>query len=121
MVVLASNLHRNLDEAFLHRFEEVVYFPPLRAQERLLLWREGFSPRAHVKAGFERIAREHELSGGAIINVIRRVSLVGIAWGGRDADELIGDGNNGEAGISREGIGDLDIEEASRSERGKNL
>jgi SpoVK/Ycf46/Vps4 family AAA+-type ATPase len=32
VVVLASNLHHNLHEAFLCRFEEVVDVPPLRAQ-----------------------------------------------------------------------------------------
>ena len=80
VVILASNLHRNVDEAFLRRFEAVVYFSPPRAAERLRLWQEGFSPRAHVKGGLECIAREHDLTAGAIINVIRKVSLVGIAW-----------------------------------------
>ena len=74
-------LHRNVDEAFLHRFEAVVYSPPPHAEERLRLWREGFSPRADLKAGLERIAREHDLTAGAIINVIRKVSLAAIAWG----------------------------------------
>jgi SpoVK/Ycf46/Vps4 family AAA+-type ATPase len=46
VVILASNLHRNLDEAFRRRFEVVVYFPPPRAEKRLRLWREGFSPCA---------------------------------------------------------------------------
>ena len=113
VVVLASNLHRNLDEAFLRRFEAVVYFPPPRAEERLRLWREGFSPRADVKADLERIAREHELTGGAIINVIRKVSLAAIARGGLTNRESEGD--SGESPISQG-----DIEEAIRSERGKN-
>jgi SpoVK/Ycf46/Vps4 family AAA+-type ATPase len=113
VVVLASNLHRNLDEAFLRRFEAVVYFPPPRAEERLRLWREGFSPRADVKADLERLAREHELTGGAIINVIRKVSLAAIARGGLTNRESEGD--SGESPISQG-----DIEEAIRSERGKN-
>ena len=47
VVILASNLHRNLDEAFRRRFEAVVYyFPPPRAEKRLRLWRECFSPCA---------------------------------------------------------------------------
>ena len=113
VAILASNLHRNLDEAFLCRFEAVVYFPPLRAEERLRLWREGFSPRADVKADLERLAREHELTGGAIINVIRKVSLAAIAWGGQSHGE--GEGGSGESPISQG-----DIEEAIRSERAKN-
>ena len=111
VVVLASNLHRNLDEAFLRRFEAVVYFPPPRAEERLRLWREGFSPRAQVTADLERIAAEHDLTGGAIINVIRKVSLAAIARGGLSNV----DGDSRASPISHG-----DIEEAIRSERGKN-
>ena len=121
VVILASNLHRNLDEAFLRRFEAVVYFPPPRAEERLRLWREGFSPRADVKADLERLAREHELTGGAIINVIRKVSLAAIARGGQGDREAVAseaaedEGRRGDTLIS-----ETDIEEAIRSERGKN-
>jgi SpoVK/Ycf46/Vps4 family AAA+-type ATPase len=111
VVVLASNLHRNLDEAFLRRFEAVVYFPPPRAEERLRLWREGFSPRAQITADLERIAAEHDLTGGAIINVIRKVSLAAIARGGLSNV----DGDSRASPISHG-----DIEEAIRSERGKN-
>jgi SpoVK/Ycf46/Vps4 family AAA+-type ATPase len=116
VVVLASNLHRNLDEAFLRRFEAVVYFPPPRAEERLRLWREGFSPRAQVTADLERIAREHDLTGGAIINVIGKVSLAAIARGGLSS----GDGVSGDGGSRASPISHGDIEEAIRSERGKN-
>jgi SpoVK/Ycf46/Vps4 family AAA+-type ATPase len=106
VAILASNLHQNLDEAFLRRFEAVVYFPPPRAEERLRLWREGFSPKARVTADLERLARDHDLSGGAIINVIRRVSLAAIARGsGVDSGPVA--------------IGDGEIEEAIRAERGK--
>ena len=83
-----------------------MYFPPPRAEERLRLWREGFSPKAHVTADLERLARDHDLSGGAIINVIRRVSLAAIARGsGVDSGPVA--------------IGDGEIEEAIRAERGK--
>ncbi len=83
MVILASNLRDNVDPAFLRRFEAVVYFPLPRAEERLRLWQEGFSPRAQVQADLAVIAKEHELSGGAILNVIRTVSLQAIAEGQR--------------------------------------
>jgi SpoVK/Ycf46/Vps4 family AAA+-type ATPase len=95
----------------LHRFEAVVYSPPPHAEERLRRWREGFSPRADVKADLERIAHEHDLTGGAIINVIRKVSLAAIARGGLSNV----DGDSRASPISHG-----DIEEAIRSERGKN-
>jgi hypothetical protein len=93
IAILASNLRDNLDEAFMRRFESVVYFPLPRPAERLRLWTQGFSPRARLDASvdLDAIAREHELSGGAIINVIRYVSLAAIAEGERPItrDDLV--------------------------------
>ena len=70
------DLHRNLAEAFLLRFEAVVYFTPSAAEERLRLWNEGCSPWPQVTANLERIAAGHDLTGGAMINVIRRESPI---------------------------------------------
>jgi SpoVK/Ycf46/Vps4 family AAA+-type ATPase len=84
--ILASNLRDNLDDAFTRRFESVVYFPLPRPVERLRLWSRGFSPRArlHRDVDLDALAREHELSGGSIMNVIRQVSLQAIAAGERE-------------------------------------
>ena len=116
-MVLASNLHRNLHrnlhDAFLRRFKAVLYVPPLCAQERLRLWPEGFSPRPHVKADLERLVREHDLSGGAIINVIRKVRLPAIARGRQASGE-----DEEKRGATL--ISESDIEEAFRSGRSKN-
>ncbi|MCP4655409.1 MAG: ATP-binding protein, partial [bacterium] len=43
IAILASNLRENLDDAFSRRFESIIYFPMPRPEERLLLWRQGFS------------------------------------------------------------------------------
>ncbi len=85
IVILASNLRDNLDDAFTRRFESIVYFPVPRPAERLRLWTQGFSAKATLDAGvdLQAIARDHDLSGGAIINVIRQVSLTAIAEGER--------------------------------------
>jgi AAA+ superfamily predicted ATPase len=85
VVILASNLRQHIDDAFSRRFESVVYFPLPRAPERLRLWRQGFSDRACLArdVDLERIAVAHELAGGSIMNVIRRVSLAAIAEGDR--------------------------------------
>ena len=91
--ILASNLRDNLDDAFTRRFESVVYFPLPRPAERLRLWKQGFSPaaRLHPSVDFAAIARDHELSGGSIMNVIRQVSLTAIAEDSREIhhDDLI--------------------------------
>ena len=87
MVILATNLPANLDGAFLRRFESVVYFPLPGPEQRLRLWREAFSPLAQLEVDLEALAVRHELSGGLILNVVRRVSLQAIAAGGRSIGE----------------------------------
>lgn len=93
VVILASNLRDNLDPAFTRRFESILYFPMPDAEQRLQLWRQGFSPEATLGPALdlETIAKEHTLSGGSIINIIRYVSLAAIATGnvGIDQDRLL--------------------------------
>jgi AAA+ superfamily predicted ATPase len=88
IAILASNLRDNLDDAFSRRFESIVYFPVPRPAERLRLWQRGFSSKARLAKGvrLEVIAREFELSGGSIMNVIRQVSLEAIAGGERQIE-----------------------------------
>lgn len=88
VTILASNLPENLDDAFTRRFESVIYFPTPRPEERLSLWRKAFPERAPVEGvDFHAIAREYELSGGAIMNVVRQVCLESIAADGQVIDE----------------------------------
>lgn len=99
IAILASNLRDNVDDAFARRFESVIYFPMPRAEERLRLWRQGFSPLATLdrSVDLEALARDRVLSGGAIMNVIRYASLQALKGGGRPitADDLL-------TGIQRE-------------------
>ncbi|MCA9658078.1 MAG: ATP-binding protein [Myxococcales bacterium] len=85
VTILASNLPDNLDDAFARRFESVVYFPLPRPPERLRLWERGLSPRARLdpRVDLAALADAYELSGAAIMNVLRRVSLAAIAAGER--------------------------------------
>ena len=85
ITILATNLHDHLDDAFARRFESIVHFPLPRPAERLRLWTRGLSPRARLdpRVDLGALAREHELSGAAIMNVLRRVSLTAIAEGER--------------------------------------
>ncbi len=81
IAILASNRRENLDEAFTRRFESITYFPLPRPEERLRLWRQGFSPKAELAPDLdlEKIAKEHALTGGAIMNVICYASLQALA------------------------------------------
>ncbi|HET9439500.1 MAG TPA: ATP-binding protein [Longimicrobiales bacterium] len=77
VVILASNLKSNVDDAFLRRFQSVVHFPMPRPAERKRIWQNAFSPRAVLEDGIDlgRLAEKHELSGGTIMNVVRYSSL----------------------------------------------
>lgn len=83
IAILASNFRQNLDPAFIRRFESVIYFPMPRPAERLKLWRAGFSAKAelHEQVDLGQIAREHELSGGSILNVVRYASMQALRRG----------------------------------------
>jgi len=87
VVILASNLRGNIDEAFSRRFQSMIYFPMPGAEERLRLWRGAFSRQSRLEPGVDlaQIAEEFEVSGGAIVNVLRYSSLMAL----RDGRESI--------------------------------
>jgi hypothetical protein len=83
VVILATNLKSNIDEAFARRFQSMVYFPMPSAPERLLLWRQAFAGCVLApEVDFERIAQEYEISGGAIANVLRYACLMALRHAG---------------------------------------
>ena len=88
MVVLASNMKSNLDKAFIRRFESIIHFPKAKAPERLRLWEKGFSAASRLseEIKLEDLARNHELSGGSIMNVVRYSSLMALS---RESNEII--------------------------------
>ena len=79
MVILASNLKDNFDEAFLRRFQSIIYFPLPNKNERLTLWQKGFSKKAILDSvDLEEISIDYEVSGATIMNVVRYASLMAI-------------------------------------------
>ncbi|GAB2808539.1 ATP-binding protein [Ferruginibacter profundus] len=80
IVILASNLRANMDEAFTRRFQSVIHFNMPSAPERLQLWENAFSGTCnlHKNINLQKIADDYELAGGAIINVLRYCSLSAI-------------------------------------------
>lgn len=81
LVILASNLASNVDEAFARRFEQLIHFPMPRQGERRLIWQKGLPTAATLEAGVDltQLATRYELSGGTIMNVIRHTCLQAIA------------------------------------------
>jgi hypothetical protein len=83
VVILASNLRNNIDEAFARRFQSLIYFSIPQVEERFKLWRQSLSPVATLEAGLDlqMLAKKHELTGGMIMNVVRYCSLMSINRG----------------------------------------
>ena len=81
LIILASNLKSNIDDAFLRRFNEIIHFPMPNRREREEIWKKAF-PRIlkdkMAKTGntdvFRR-ASKYELSGGHIINAVQFACL----------------------------------------------
>jgi len=84
-VILATNLRANMDEAFTRRFQSMVHFTIPEAPQRLALWRNAFDGVCELApdVSLERLAEEHELAGGAIVNVLRYCTLTAISQGRR--------------------------------------
>jgi hypothetical protein len=83
VVILASNLKGNLDEAFARRFQSMIYFPMPSADERAELWRLAFSQKCRLEPAIDLrgLAEEFEISGGGIVNVLRSSSLATLRRG----------------------------------------
>lgn len=80
VVILASNLRANMDEAFTRRFQSIVHFTMPSAEERYQLWKGAFSGTCtlHPDIDLYKIAEDYELAGGSIINVLRFCALSAI-------------------------------------------
>lgn len=77
VVILASNLKANMDEAFTRRFQSMIHFSIPSADERYKLWQHAFSDTCtlHSDIDLRKIAYDYELTGGAIINILRFCAL----------------------------------------------
>lgn len=89
LVVLASNLKSNIDDAFLRRFQSIVHFPPPRAGERLLLWKQTFPAELPPapEADLTDLARKYELTGANIANIVQFACLNTLAAGQKQVSQ----------------------------------
>lgn len=78
LVILATNLKSNIDDAFARRFQSIIDFPMPKPKQRLQLWENTFSKKTTFADGveLEKISKDHEISGGSIMNVVRYCSLL---------------------------------------------
>ncbi|PHN06353.1 ATP-binding protein [Flavilitoribacter nigricans] len=89
LVILASNLKSNIDDAFLRRFQSIIHFPPPKAAERYRLWQQTFpkelSPDKSVD--LTAIARKYEITGANIVNIVQYSCLTVLARKEKSIDE----------------------------------
>jgi SpoVK/Ycf46/Vps4 family AAA+-type ATPase len=72
VVIVATNLAQNIDDAFSRRMHYTIEFPQPDVPAREGLWRGMFPPAAPVSQDldFAYLARQFELTGGDIRNVV---------------------------------------------------
>jgi len=77
IIILATNLKENMDEAFFRRFQAAVYFPMPDEKLRYQLWQK-MLPTEWLPDDSETLlqkASAYELSGGSIVNVIQTCAI----------------------------------------------
>ena len=77
LVILASNFRDNMDEAFIRRFQSVIYFPKPHSDERLKIWQNSLPSQLMLdnSVTLKNIAAQYELTGSNIINIVQQVCL----------------------------------------------
>jgi SpoVK/Ycf46/Vps4 family AAA+-type ATPase len=80
VIILASNLRGNMDDAFTRRFQSMIHFSIPTEEERYQLWKNAFSGKCtlHPDIDLWKVAKAYQIAGGAIINVLRYCALTAI-------------------------------------------
>jgi SpoVK/Ycf46/Vps4 family AAA+-type ATPase len=91
VVILATNLRQNLDDAFTRRIRFAVEFPFPEAAGRERIWRTLFPPQAPLAADvdFGVLAEEYAVAGGSIKNIVLNAAFLAAADGGTVSREHI--------------------------------
>ncbi len=84
VILLATNLKMNLDEAFLRRMHAVVDFPLPETADRERLWRSALTDLVPLSQDVDLtfLARNFKISGGNIRNIVLFAAFLAAAEGG---------------------------------------
>ncbi|MBP1468093.1 AAA family ATPase [Candidatus Chloroploca sp. M-50] len=83
VVILASNLRENMDEAFVRRLRCIVEFPFPDEGSRLRIWQGHLPTQAPCDVlDLALLARRHQLAGGNIKNIVLRAAFLAANDGG---------------------------------------
>ncbi len=77
LVILATNLKSNIDDAFSRRFQSIVYFPAPGVEERVRLWQNAFPAEVKLSDDIDirGLAQNYEFTGAEITNIVQFASL----------------------------------------------
>lgn len=76
LIILATNLKSNLDDAFNRRFQSIIHFQLPDKDQRVKLWNAIFTESMGVSSEFKRdMAEKYELTGGNLINVLQTARI----------------------------------------------
>lgn len=81
LVILATNLKENMDEAFIRRFQCVIRFVKPAPKERLRLWQNALPDHIPLASDVDlnEISQKYELTGAGIVNVVQYICLKALA------------------------------------------
>jgi SpoVK/Ycf46/Vps4 family AAA+-type ATPase len=81
LVILASNLRKNIDDGFFRRMHIAVEFPMPDAADRYRIWRQHFPPSARVAddVDFHFLAENVAVAGGNIRNIVLHAAFLAAA------------------------------------------
>lgn len=81
LLILASNLKSNMDDAFLRRFHTIIHFAVPNASERLKLWEKSFPAAYKPEPAIDlpNLADKYELNGAAILNILHYAALQSVS------------------------------------------
>ncbi len=84
-VILATNLRKNMDEAFARRMHFALEFPLPDEADRLRIWQQVFPRESPLDkdVDFKFLARQFKISGGNIKNIAVNAAFLAAAQGGR--------------------------------------
>ncbi len=73
LVILASNMKNNIDDAFIRRFNSIIRFPLPDESDRAIIWRKSFPDHIAFNNNIDvpEAVKKYELTGGNIINVVQ--------------------------------------------------
>ena len=77
VVILTTNLKSSIDEAFLRRFQKMIYFEAPDFEYRLDLWKKALEDTLPLAddVDLRLISKEHKLVGGQIVNIVKQIIL----------------------------------------------